>query len=227
MNKHEVSVLDHGHVHLVKSCAEDLDVVNAARVSFNTIVEEMTDRDAGLIRFLMRDQHGSPFEHNFFKFRVKAPLFVFREWHRHRIGHSYNEWSARYSTLAPEFYVPSVVVTQNGKPGAYTFEEFEDENKEQYVKWLKDSGQLAYQLYEQSLELGVAKQQARLFLPVNIYSEMIWSCNARSLMHFLSLRNSDFAQMEIREYAQAVELMFSEIMPITHAAFIDNGRKAP
>lgn len=223
----EVSVLDHGHVHLVASCADDLDVVNAARVSFNSTAEKMTERDAGLIRFLMREQHGTPFEHSFFKFRVKAPLFVFREWHRHRAGHSYNEWSGRYSQLAPEFYVPSTVLTQTGKPGAYTFVELDEENAHQYVEWLKDAGALAYELYERSLELGVSKQQARLFLPVNIYSEMIWSCNSRSLMHFLSLRNSDQAQMEIREYAQAVELIFSEIMPVTHSAFIENGRTAP
>lgn len=227
-NISEVKVLDHGHVHLVKCCAEDIDVVDGARVSFNSTVSEMTERDAGLIKFLMRERHGSPFEHTYFKFRVKAPIFVFREWHRHRAGHSYNEWSARYSVLSPEFYVPETVLTQKGKPGAYTFEELDNpENKDLFEKWLKDSGQLAYQLYEQSLELGISKQQARLFLPVNIYSEMIWSCNARSLMHFLSLRNTDFAQMEIREYAQAVELMFSEVMPITHSAFIENGRKAP
>lgn len=227
MNDVQVSVLDHGHVHLVASCADDLDVANAARVSFNTTIAQMSSREEGLIKFLMREHHGTPFEHNFFKFRIKAPLFVFREWHRHRVGHSYNEWSARYSVLAPEFYVPNVVLTQTGKPGAYTYEELIGENKDQYRKWLLDSSQLAYQLYEQSLELGVSKQQARLFLPVNIYSEMIWSCNARSLMHFLGLRNDENAQMEIREYARAVELMFSEIMPITHAAFIDNGRKAP
>lgn len=222
-----VNVLDHGFVDLVTNCADDLDVVNAARVSFNTLSAQLEDRDIGLIRFLMRDRHGSPFEHGYFKFRIKAPIFVFREWHRHRAGHSYNEWSARYSRLVPEFYIPDTVLTQVGKPGAYTFEEKVGEEKERYQKWLRDSSQLAYDLYEQSLEMGIARQQARLFLPVNIYSEMIWSCNPRSLMHFLSLRNSDQAQMEIREYAQAVELMFSEIMPITHSAFIEQGRVAP
>jgi thymidylate synthase (FAD) len=222
-----ISVLDHGHVDLVKVCAEDLDVVNAARVSFNSESSELDDAGKGLIKFLMRERHGTPFEHTFFKFRIKAPIFVFREWHRHRVGHSYNEWSGRYSQLAPEFYVPDVVLEQKGKPGAYTFEETNESSAEQYKNWLRDSSNLAYQLYEQSLELGVSKQQARGFLPVFTYSEMIWSCNSRSLMHFLGLRNSEQAQMEIREYARVVELLFSEHMPVTHQAFIDNGRTAP
>jgi len=222
-----ISVLDHGHVDLVASCADDLDVVNAARVSFNSTSAELDDSGKGLIKFLMRERHGTPFEHTFFKFRVKAPIFVFREWHRHRVGHSYNEWSGRYSQLAPEFYVPDVVLTQTGKPGAYKFEETNEASAEQYKNWLRDSSNLAYQLYEQSLELGVSKQQARGFLPVFTYSEMIWSCNSRSLMHFLGLRNSEQAQMEIREYARVVELLFSEQMPVTHQAFIDNGRVAP
>jgi thymidylate synthase (FAD) len=222
-----VKVLDHGHVELVTSCADDLDVVNAARVSFNSTSEALDERGEGLIRFLMRERHGTPFEHGYFKFRVKAPIFVFREWHRHRAGHSYNEWSGRYSQLAPEFYIPDVVLTQVGKPGAYVFEELKEEEKHQYQRWLKDSSQLAYSLYEQSLEMGVAKQQARFFLPVNTYSEMIWSCNPRSLMHFLSLRNSEQAQIEIREYARAIEMYFSDVMPVTHQAFVENGRTSP
>lgn len=223
-----VGVLDKGLIELQDASSDgDLSVVNAARVSFLSQSDELTPRDEGLITFLMRERHGTPFEHNYFKFRVKAPLFVFREWHRHRVGHSYNEWSARYSQLAPEFYIPSVVLQQTGKPGAYTYEEFEDENSEQFLDWLRDASTLAYDLYEKSLELGIAKQQARLFLPVNIYSEMIWTCNARSLMHFLSLRNAPNAQMEIREYAQAAEGFFFDAMPVTAQAFVDNGRIAP
>ena len=92
--------------------------------------DEMDERDAGLIRFLMRERHGSPFEHGYFRFLVKAPLFVVREHHRHRAGHSYNEWSGRYSKMEPEFYVPENVRTQVGKPGAYTFEPVDDETRE-------------------------------------------------------------------------------------------------
>lgn len=222
-------VLDKGFIELTAYCADDLSVVNAARVSFNSQTDTMTEKDEGLIRFLMREKHGTPFEHNYLRFRVKAPIFVFREWHRHRVGHSYNEWSARYSRLAPEFYIPEVgtVVTQVGKPGNYSFEQLDEESATTYRKWLQDSCNLAYELYEKSMELGVARQQARAFVPVTMYSEMIWSCNARSLMHFLELRNNPNAQMEIREYAQVAELIFSDLMPVTAASFIENNRIAP
>src|SRR3990172_5739597 len=224
-----INVLDKGFIELTAYCGDDLYVINAARVSFNSIIEEMTERDEGLIRFLMREKHGTPFEHNFMRWRVKAPIFVFREWHRHRIGHSYNEWSARYSRLAPEFYIPEpgTVVTQVGKPGNYKFEQLNEESATTYRKWLEDSCNLAYELYEKSIELGVARQQARAFLPVTMYLEMIWSCNARSLMSFVELRNNPNAQMEIREYAQAAELVFSDLMPVTAASFIENDRTAP
>src|SRR3954447_22197001 len=125
-----VSVLDHGFLALDGALASDLAVVNAARVSFNQATDEMTERDEGLIRFLMRNRHGSPFEHGYFRFLVKAPLLVVREHHRHRAGHSYNEWSGRYSQMEPEFYVPDFVRAQVGKPGAYTFEPVDAETRD-------------------------------------------------------------------------------------------------
>src|SRR5438552_15209967 len=125
-----VEVLDHGFVALDGVLASDLAVVNGARVSFNQASQTLSERDEGLIRFLMRDRHGSPFEHGYFRFIVKAPLFVVREHHRHRAGHSYNEWSGRYSKMEPEFYVPEYVRTQVGKPGAYSFERVDDVTRE-------------------------------------------------------------------------------------------------
>src|SRR3954463_15253315 len=122
-----VPVLDHGYVALDAALASDLAVVNGARVSFNQESDEMTERDGGLIRFLMREKHGSPFEHGYFRFVVKAPLFVVREHHRHRAGHSYNEWSGRYSKMDPDFCVPEFGRTQVGKPGAYPFEPVDEE----------------------------------------------------------------------------------------------------
>jgi thymidylate synthase (FAD) len=225
-----IQVLDKGRIECLVAQAQDLDVVNAARVSFHTEEYEMNDRNSGLIRFLMREKHGTPFEHGFFKFRVKAPLFVFREWHRHRVGHSYNEWSARYSQLDPDFYIPKVedVVTQTGKPGNYEFARHYDlEDAQNFVETLQYMSETAFSAYEHAIAKGIAKQQARLFLPVNTYSEMIWSCNPRSLMHFISLRNSNQAQAEIREYAQVVEQFFHATMPVTYKAFIDGGRVAP
>src|SRR3989440_3540850 len=125
-----VPVLDHGFLALGPALASDRAVVNGARVSFNQASEELTERDAGLVRFLMRDRHGSPFEHGYFRFIVKAPIFVVREHHRHRAGHSYNEWSGRYSKMRAEFYVPENIRTQVGKPGAYTFESVTDDVRE-------------------------------------------------------------------------------------------------
>ncbi len=130
ITENTIRVLDHGFVALDGALATDLAVVNGARVSFNQESQELGERDEGLIRFLMREKHGSPFEHGYFRFLVKAPLFVVREHHRHRAGHSYNEWSGRYSKMEPEFYVPDNVRTQVGKPGAYSFEPVDEETRE-------------------------------------------------------------------------------------------------
>src|SRR5689334_15284167 len=224
----EIRVLDHGFVRLDGCMADDLSVVNGARVSFAQRVEEMTDREAGLIRFLMRERHGSPFEHNAFRFHIKLPIFVMREWARHRVG-SFNEWSGRYSQLEPEFYVPEPedVRTQIGKPGSYSFETVDPELAEHTREAHEAVFTEAYRTYEDLLERGVAKEIARNVLPVAIYTQFYWTVNARSLMNFLSLRNAETAQREIRRYAQAVERFFAGAMPITHAAFVANERRAP
>jgi len=224
-----MKVLDKGHLELVSLCANDLDVVNAARVSFNQESDEMDERNIGLIRYLMRERHGTPFEQGYFKFRVKAPIFVFREWHRHRIGNSFNEWSARYSELKNEFYVPGInkVLEQFGKPGNYEYKPMPEFIARSFRHMLYITNAESYRNYKSALDMGVSKQQARILLSVNIYSEMIWSCNPRSLMHFVSLRNSDQAQAEIREYAQVAEKYLFDTMPVTAQAFVDNNRQAP
>ena len=222
-----VPVLDHGFLALDGALASDLAVVNGARVSFNQESQELTERDEGLIRFLIRERHGSPFEHGYFRFLVKAPLFVVREHHRHRAGHSYNEWSGRYSKMEPEFYVPDFVRTQVGKPGAYTFEPVDDETREATRREIEENARRAFQAYERMLERGVAKEVARAVLPLSTYTKYYWSCNPRSLMHFCGLRNHESAQYEIRQYAAAAETFLAELMPLTHAAFVANGRVAP
>jgi thymidylate synthase (FAD) len=222
-----VRVLDHGFVALDGALASDLAVVNGARVSFNQASDELGDRDAGLIKFLMREGHGSPFEHGYFRFIVKAPLFVVREHHRHRAGHSYNEWSGRYSKMEPEFYVPDYVRTQVGKPGAYTFEPVDDDTRDAARTEIEGNARRAFQAYERMLEQGVAKEVARAVLPLSTYTKYYWSCNPRSLMHFCSLRNHESAQYEIRQYAAAAESYLERSMPITHAAFVERGRVAP
>jgi thymidylate synthase (FAD) len=222
-----IHVLDRGFVALDGCLASDLAVANGARVSFNQASQALGERDEGLIRFLMRDRHGSPFEHGYFRFIVKAPLFVVREHHRHRAGHSYNEWSGRYSKMKAEFYIPDHVRTQVGKPGAYTFEPVDDETREATRREIEQQARSAFAAYERMLDLGVAKEVARTVLPLNMYTTYYWSCNPRSLMHFCSLRNSEFAQYEIREYARAAEAFLERAMPVTHAAFVGNGRAAP
>ena len=222
-----IRVLDHGFVALDGALASDLAVVNGARVSFNQASDELAERDAGLIRFLMREGHGSPFEHGYFRFIVKAPLFVVREHHRHRAGHSYNEWSGRYSKLEAEFYVPDYVRTQVGKPGAYTFESVDDDTRDVARDEIEANARRAFEAYERMLEQGIAKEVARAVLPLSTYTKYYWSCNPRSLMHFCALRNHESAQYEIRQYAAAAESFLERLMPITHAAFVERGRIAP
>jgi thymidylate synthase (FAD) len=223
-----IAVLDHGFVRLDGVLADDLSVVNAARVSFGARVDEMDERNAGLVRFLMRERHGTPFEHNFFRFHIKAPLFVTREWQRHRVG-SFNERSGRYSELPDEFYVPAAgdVRTQVGKPGAYTFEPLADDVAADVRAGMQASYAESYARYQALLEAGVAREIARSVLPVGLYTEFYWSVNARSLMNFLSLRNAPTAQLEIRLFAEAAEQHFAHAMPVTHAAFVAQGRTAP
>ena len=414
-----IQVLDHGFVRLDDAMADDLSVVNGARVSFAKRKEEMNDADAGLIRFLMRDRHGSPFEHNAFRFHIRCPIFVAREWFRHRIGcltgdtqitfvdinghahmrktidelvhlwevgernghsraavrrmrvrvlneetreftsghigdvidkgvqpvyrltledgkqitmtenhrvltesgwatmgaalglagadegarmtrecrllvngqlavaprhvdrindfdvpsrkgfkltahavrvvalqyvglrqtydlsiegpwhnfvanglvvhNSFNEFSMRYAKATDDFYVPEAddVRSQVGKPGAYSFEPVSQELAEETRQELEALYKEAYATYARLVEKGVARELARAVMPVGAYTQFYWTVNARALMNFVSLRNAEFAQLEIRRYAEAVEAFFAERMPITHAAFVANDRTAP
>ncbi len=221
-------MLDHGFVRLDGAMADDLSVVNSARVSFGRRVDELSDADAGLIRFLMRERHGTPFEHNSFRFHVRCPLFVAREWFRHRVG-SFNEFSMRYAKATDDFYVPEPddVRTQVGKPGAYSFEPVDAELAQTTRDELQAVYEHAYETYERLVEQGVARELARAAIPVGAYTEFYWTVNARALMNFVSLRAAETAQREIRRYAEAVERLFAEKMPITHAAFVANDRTAP
>jgi thymidylate synthase (FAD) len=223
-----IPVLDHGFVRLDEAMADDLSVVNGARVSFARHKTELDDSDAGLIRFLLRERHGTPFEHNAFRFHIRTPIFVAREWFRHRVG-SFNEFSMRYARATDDFYVPAPqdVRTQVGKPGAYSFEPVSDEVAETTREELQQVYEAAYAAYERLVELGVARELARAALPVGAYTEFYWTVNARALMNFLSLRNAETAQREIRRYAEACETFLAERMPITYEAFVASGRRAP
>src|SRR5438034_6043284 len=223
-----IQVLDHGFVRLDDCMADDLSVVNAARVSFARRKEAMDESDEGLIRFLLRERHGTPFEHNSFRFHVRAPIFVAREWFRHRVG-SFNEFSMRYARATDDFYVPEPadVRTQVGKPGAYSFEPVDPAVAEATREELQAVYDAAYAAYERLVELGMARELARCVMPVGAYTEFYWTVNARALMNFVSLRAAETAQREIRRYAEACEQFFAEAMPITYDAFLANGRTAP
>jgi len=227
-------------VELVKSSASDADVIWAARVS--TAGEQSMDeigqdpaKSAGLINYLARERHGSPFEHTSMTFFVSAPIFVFREFMRHRIA-SYNEESGRYRELNPVFYVPDEnrKLIQIGKTGAYTFVDGTPEQFSVSVEAMKKAYIVAYEQYKVMLDQGIAREVARVVLPVGLYSSMYVTMNARALMNFLSLRTSregshfpSYPQREIEMVAEKMEAEFARLMPLTYGAFEKSGRIAP
>jgi len=228
-------------VELVRSTANDRDVLFAARVStqgeqsLEGNEANATDRDKGLINYLMRDRHGSPFEHNSMTFYVQAPIFVFREFMRHRIA-SYNEESGRYRELRPVFYVPGADrnLVQVGKTGSYEFTPGTPEQSQLVDTEVRAVCTEAYASYQRMLDAGVAREVARMVLPVTIYSSMYVTMNARSLMNFLSLRTMregthfpSFPQREIEMVAEKMEQFWVDLMPMTSASFNANGRVAP
>ena len=227
-------------VELVKATASDADVVFAARVSTageQSLADLQRDpaEAKGLISFLMRERHGSPFEHTSMTFFVQAPIVVWREHMRHRMA-SYNEESGRYRELEPVFYVPARDrnLVQVGKPGAYEFVPGTPEQHELVEASVRASCEQAYAAYQAMLEAGVAREVARIVLPVSTYSSAYVTVNARSLMNFLSLRRKSddaaypsYPQREIEMVAERYEEEWARLMPITHAAFVANGRVAP
>ncbi|MEW2086050.1 FAD-dependent thymidylate synthase [Streptomyces sp. NPDC005283] len=228
-------------VELVKHTAGDSDVLWAARVSTagEQSLEELQkdpERSKGLINYLMRDRHGSPFEHNSMTFFISAPIFVFREFMRHRVGWSYNEESGRYRELQPVFYVPGAdrKLVQEGRPGKYVFVEGTAEQQKIVTESMEASYRRSYETYQEMLAAGVAREVARAVLPVGLFSSMYASCNARSLMHFLGLRTQhelatvpSFPQREIEMVGEKMEAHWAKLMPLTYAAFNANGRIAP
>ena len=223
-------------VDLVLNAGSDEFICKAARVSTLGAASIDSSESAGLIRFLMSNRHGSPFEHGLMTFRISAPIFVWREFMRHRIGFSYNEQSGRYMELDPVFYMPAKnrKLVQKGKPGAY---EFVPGNDAQYAltgNALTQSYNEAWSAYQHMLEYGIAKEVARDCLPVAIYSTAYVTCNPRSIMSFLSLRTkrevSKFPSYPLREIemvAEKMELFFSDLFPLTYTAFNDAGRVSP
>lgn len=219
---------------LMAHTGDDAGVAAAARVSTGLdLLSYNVNQDEGLINYLMKHRHGSPFEHNLLTFRVHAPIFVFREWHRHRIGWSYNEVSGRYAKLEPVFYTypenrPLAQAGSSAHPelvtGSWNLQQT-------IVETDAEVAQFCWDKYEQRLEAGAANEVARSVLPLSVYTTMYASCNVRSLMSFLSLRVDDpeatfpsKPQWEIQQGALKMEASLALLFPATYRAFSANGR---
>lgn len=209
-------VLDNGFVRLIEFMGGDQRAVESARVSFGSVSKgEAADRK--LIEYLLEHGHFSPFEHSVFQFHIKCPIFVARQWMRHRIA-SYNEISARYTEVHDEFYFPSEFRAQDrsNRQGSLQSSSLDQAKmKEIYDRAIKS----AYASYKELLDAGAAREMARMVLPVAQYTEFHWTINARSLLNFINLRADSHAQWEIRRYAEAIQEMFREKMPWTWEAY--------
>lgn len=214
------SVLDKGFVRLVDSMGDDSSIVQAARISYNQGLKNPKE-DEALIRYMMRHHHMTPFEMVEFKFHVKMPIFVARQWHRHRTA-SINEVSGRYTALKDEFYVPEEkdITKQSGsnKQGG-SDESLEDSYFLKKGFYLEQ--QEIYEGYKEKIKTGLRKELARINLPVSLYTEFYWKVNLRNLLHFLGLRMDSHAQYEIREYADKMGLIVNDIVPIAYQCFLD------
>lgn len=241
----DIKLISEITVRLIQSCGGDHMVVAAARIS--TCGEDAlkytdpacAEENSGLINYLMKSRHGSAFEHSGLTFFVHAPIFVWREWHRHRVGFSYNEESARFHQLEPVFYFPDrerpMMKVDGWKPGRPKFTRCEEDVKyHALVGRLTHSYEVAYATYQRNIDAGFDPGLARDCLPVGIYSSCWVTCNPRSLMNFLSLRVHEpdatfpsYPLWEIDMAARVCEQIFDAGWPITHQAFVKNGRVAP
>lgn len=221
-----MTIQTHGEstVELIKHNASDEDVAYAAWVS--NFAADARNRDTsrieGLINFLYKNKHMSPFEHGSFTFFVDTPLFVAREFMRHRTF-SYNETSGRYKEMEGRFYVPAAdrPLIQEGKVGAYTFKAGNEAQYNLMVSCFMESFEVAWTKYQIMLENGIAKEVARDVLPLSLYTQFYATANPRNIMQFLTLRNDKHALKEIRDVAVEIEKQFAIAMPLTYKAFLD------
>lgn len=216
------NVLDFGHVELVEVMGSDQAILDAARVSISGEGVVPTSADQGLLRYLLRHKHTTPYEMVEFKFDCKMPIFVARQWIRHRTA-SVNEMSARYSIMPNEFYVPAVDRIQeqstNNKQGSGDLLPLA--KRLELQEGINSFSQVAYQMYEKLIDEGVAREIARMVLPTNIYTQWFWKIDLHNLMHFLQLRLHEHAQYEIRVFAEVIADIVQETCPIAYQAFLD------
>lgn len=218
MDEITIPVLDKGFVTLKDRLGDDLTVVNSARVSFGAESKEWTKKDDLLLGYLAMNRHDSPFRHVQLQFRIKAPEFVMRQWYKHVVGigytpqrdvdHAWNEISGRYSRYI-DFYTPAGWRRQSDDNKQASTDEIVYENLTAYDEFLEQ----ARELYDGLLADGVAREQARMVLPVSFYSEVIWTTSLQAVLNFISLRDHPHAQWEIREYAKAVKELTAKVAP--------------
>jgi len=215
-------VLDRGFVQLVDHMGSDLSIVNAARVSFGKRKEAFDEGDEKLVRYLATHEHTSPFRHTALTFHVKAPIFVFRQWMKHRIGSEFNEISGRYVEFAEnEFYLPEVFrqqakVNKQGSEG-----EIEEAHREKAQALFLGTCQASVANYKELLAMGVCREQARCVLPVGLYSEVYWTASLQAVAHFVRLRTDGHAQWEIQQFAHAVCQATEAVFPVGIKALLE------
>lgn len=229
-----IPILDHGFIRVIDYMGDDAAIVQAARVSYGTGTKQV-NQDTGLIRYLLRHRHTTPFEMCEIKFHLKMPIFIARQWIRHRTA-NVNEYSARYSILDKEFYIPNPesLAAQSSKNHQGRSEEALSKEESQFViDILSNDAEQCYQHYEELMNTkadgsvidpnrkGIARELARMNLPLNIYTQWYWKIDLHNLLHFLHLRADNHAQYEIRVYAQAMLDIVKQWVPITYGAFTD------
>ena len=225
MPQPEIQVLNKGFVRLIDHMGSDLSVVNAARVSFGKVKESFDEGDAKLVDYLAAHEHTSPFRHTALTLHVKAPIFVFRQWMKHRIGSEFNEVSGRYVEFPEdEFFVPEVFrrqakVNKQGSEGA-----IDEKDHARAMEAFLESCRGAVAHYKELLALGVCREQARCVLPVGLYSEVYWTVSLQAVAHFIRLRADAHAQWEIQQYAAAVRELVEPLYPVGLKALLAAGR---
>jgi thymidylate synthase (FAD) len=217
----EVKVLDHGHVRLVDHMGSDLSIVRSARVSYDAVwrTGEDAGKDAKLIQYLIKNRHTTPLEAVTFTFDVKSPIFVFRQWHRHRTW-TYNEMSARYTELPEEYYIPAVdIITHQSTSNKQMRTDEVHPQAEKMREMMMESNKRSFAVYHELLEMGCPRELARSVLPVATYSQMFGTVNLHNLFHFLGLRTHSHAQYEIRVYALAMLELIRPVCPVAVTAW--------
>ena len=219
----QLPVLDHGFIRVIDYMGNDSSIVQAARVSYGAGTKKVQE-DRGLINYLMRHGHTTPFEMCEIKLHVKLPIFVMRHWVRHRTA-NVNEYSARYSVLSNEFYIPEISkISEQSKTNKQgrSDEEMEETKKKEIISILKEFSDSSYEKYSYMLnDLSLSRELARTILPVSVYTEMYWKIDLHNLLHFLKLRADSHAQYEIRCYANKILEIVKAWVPFTYDAFVN------